>query len=685
MQWLVALADEAVIDVSFAGVRSGRESRGHRFLAPGAIAIKSALSYQAELRAAHVIADRKERQDLMMERVLAAAKKLGGVADPDPSLVSENASLVEEPHVVIGSFDEAFLTLPPAVIRAVARGHQKYFCLSQGEGDSLLPHYLAVANTATHPDNVARGNDGVMRARLSDARFFFDEDRKQAQEVRIEKLAGIVFHNRLGTVKDKVARMAKLGQRLGASLGLTEEAIGQVRRATELAKNDLVSLMVGEFPELQGVMGRAYAEHAGEVDVVCDAIRDHYAPIGADGPIAPTDVSRVVALSDRIDTLVGCFAIGLQPTGTADPYALRRATIGVLRTILEANDVRYANLDLLVAYAHAYEALEGRKLDASELETVTKLAEFSTERLRGLLEQRTSRAAADAVLAGQAFVSGKHLLVIAHPAYALAKARALDAQLTQKAAWRPVGLPAERRDRVRARGVVVEVDMPGNRRRVGGCRRHRRNGQHGSGREQAERDRDPPPGDHRCLAPNGRASAADLGPAIRARRPFRILNVPPLSSAAELLALTQSRRKPACYGQSASESAVKRKFQSELPAGGPLQKPGQAGMSLVAASGDSHGQAPGRSQQRVETNDARSCHLSRYCVHCARQLPAGSGLPGDFSSMPYPHYGSKRAAEWSSQMQSHATRSAEMKSSREPRCRRMECRHSRHRDLRALL
>lgn len=436
VQWLVALLGGEVVGVTFAGITSGRTTQGHRFLSHGLVTIEHALQYKDTLRASHVICDRQERERLMMERVVAAATELGGTCDPDPTLVSENASLVEEPFVVKGAFDPAFLALPASVIRAVARGHQKYFCVQTDEaGDVLAPAYIAVVNTANKPENVTRGTDRVMAARLSDGRFFYTEDQRVPQETRVEKLSGIVFHNRLGTVREKVTRMGVLAARLAEALGLGEQARADVARAVVLAKNDLTSLMVGEFPELQGQMGRAYALAAKESPAVADAIRDHYAPIGADGPIAPSDVARVVAVADRIDTLVGCFAIGLQPTGTADPYALRRATIGTLRTLLESDDARWASLDLLDLFARAYETFEGNKLDLSSLETVAKLGEFATERLRGLIESKTSRAVADAVLSGTHFDGSRKLLPIDHPAYALGKARALFAVVQSRAPW----------------------------------------------------------------------------------------------------------------------------------------------------------------------------------------------------------------------------------------------------------
>src|SRR5580704_6398850 len=198
VQWLVALLGEEVIPVTFAGAKAARTSRGHRFLSPATFDVKSPASYVEQLRERHVLVDREERVATMMKRVDAAARAAGGTYDTEPMLVDENASLVEEPHVVTGSFDRAFLALPAAVIRAVARGHQKYFCIQRGTGDDeLLPSYLAAVNTANRPDIIAKGTDRVMRARLSDARFFWQEDQKTPLEARYDKLAGIVFHNRL--------------------------------------------------------------------------------------------------------------------------------------------------------------------------------------------------------------------------------------------------------------------------------------------------------------------------------------------------------------------------------------------------------------------------------------------------------------------------------------------------------
>jgi glycyl-tRNA synthetase beta chain len=427
VQWLVALFGDESLDVSFAGVRSGKTSRGHRFLAPGTFDLASGDAYVDALRDRHVLVDRGERAKTMMDRVTAAAKAAGGVHDPELALVDENASLVEEPHIVTGSFEAKYLELPAAVIRAVARGHQKYFCV-QKNADELLPHYLAVVNTALDPAQIAKGNDRVMRARLADARFFFEEDKKAKVEDRVEKLQGIVFHNRLGTVREKVARMEKLAAKIAGAIGLSADATKLVERAAHLCKFDLVSLMVGEFPELQGDMGRVYAQNAGEPKEVANAVRDHYRPIGAEGPVADDDVSACVALADRLDTLVGCFAVGLSPTGAADPFALRRACIATLRTLLDRAKVNdaYAKLSLAGLYGWAYDGLEGKKLDLSKDETIAKLREFTFERLRGLLASATSSHVADAVSAGGA---------LDHPAYAMARAKAVHSAVTEGKAW----------------------------------------------------------------------------------------------------------------------------------------------------------------------------------------------------------------------------------------------------------
>ncbi len=406
VQWLVALLGADVVPLSFAGVRAGRSSRGHRFLAPQAFDVESPAAYVEQLRARHVLVDPVERTRTMIQRIDAAARAVGGTYDKEPMLVSENASLVEEPHVVAGTFDRALLALPSAVIRAVARGHQKYFCVESAD-EELLPNYLAVVNTCNRPDLIAKGTDRVMRARLADARFFWEEDRKTPLDARYDKLAGIVFHHRLGSVREKVGRIERLAARIGDALDLDGVRKAEIVRAARLCKCDLLTLMVGEFPELQGHMGRAYAIAQNEARQVADAIRDHYKPVGAQDDVARDDVSAAIALADRFDTLVGCFAIGLAPTGAADPFALRRACIGALRTLLDRG---YASLAFSDVVALAYDGLAGVKLELSKIETVAKLEEFATERLRGLLASAASGPVADAVLAGSGPVALRNVV-----------------------------------------------------------------------------------------------------------------------------------------------------------------------------------------------------------------------------------------------------------------------------------
>ena len=383
IQWLVALLGEAVIDLEIAGIKSHRASRGHRFLAGHAVQIPAATAYLDVLRAAHVLADPAERARIMRERLDAAAKAAGGHLIEDDFLVHENLSLVEEPHVITGGYGDEFLELPERVILEVAKGHQRYFGIRAADG-TLLPRYLSVVNTALAPDNIRRGNDRVMRARLADARFFYREDLKHPLADRRQKLAGIVFQKRLGTVLGKAERIERLARELGLLLQLPEATLMAAAGGAHLAKCDLVSLMVGELPELEGEMGRAYALAQGVSPDVADVIKTHYMPRGAADATAPTDAGALVAIADRLDTLVGCFAVGLVPTGAADPYGLRRACLGVLRTVLD----RALDLRLPDAFRAAYDGYAGVKLDLGKDELVAKLGEFFADRLRGLLSDK---------------------------------------------------------------------------------------------------------------------------------------------------------------------------------------------------------------------------------------------------------------------------------------------------------
>ncbi len=394
VQWIVALLGDDVLEVTILGIQSHRASRGHRFLSPGAVQIPSASGYLAALREAHVLADPEERAGAMRDRLAEAAKEAGGVLIEDDFLVHENLSLVEEPHVIVGGYEEQFLSLPERVILEVAKGHQRYFGVRSADG-KLLPKYLSVVNTALNPANIRRGNDNTMRARLSDARFFYDEDLKIQLADRRKKLAGIVFQKRLGTVLAKAERVEKLSRELGLLLMLPERTLMAAASGAHLAKCDLVSLMVGEFPELEGEMGRAYALAQGVDPEVADVIKGHYAPKGAGDSTAKSDAAALVAIADRLDTLVGCFAIGLTPSGAADPYGLRRACLGVLRNVLD----RGFDLRLGDAFRAAYDLYDGIKLDLGKDDLVTKLGDFFNDRLRNLLADKLPQDAVNAALA----------------------------------------------------------------------------------------------------------------------------------------------------------------------------------------------------------------------------------------------------------------------------------------------
>ena len=312
----------------------GAGTRGHRFLAPEPITVSAFADYRDRLREACVILDGAERAHLIHERAQALAAAEGLRLRPDPGLLDEVAGLVEWPEVMMGRLDPAFMSLPPEVLTTAMRGHQKYFSLETPDG-RLAPRFILVANLRGGNDGatIAAGNERVLRARLSDARFFWDQDRAVTLADRLPALAQRVFHARLGSDHDKVERMRALAEALATRVPGAQAAT--CARAALLAKADLSTGMVGEFPELQGLMGRYYARHDGEPAAVAEAIGEHYAPLGPSDRCPTAPVSVVVALADKIDTLVGFWMIGETPTGSRDPFALRRAALGVIRLIEE--------------------------------------------------------------------------------------------------------------------------------------------------------------------------------------------------------------------------------------------------------------------------------------------------------------------------------------------------------------
>ena len=335
---IVAILGEDLVECEVAGVPSGYATVGHRFHHPGAITIGGAHDYADKLRACHVIVDHAAREALIRDGAAKAAAEAGLVLVEDEGLVIENAGLTEWPVPLLGRFDAAFLEVPPEVIQLTARVNQKYFVCQDGAG-KLANAFVLTANieASDHGAAIIDGNRKVLAARLSDARFFWEQDRKKTLAQHAEGLARITFHEKLGTVADKVERVAKLARWLGEEAIVKGADPDEVEQAAKLAKADLVTEMVGEFPELQGLMGGYYARAEGLSDAVADAIRDHYKPVGQgdEVPIAPVTVA--VSLADKLDTLVGFFAVDERPTGSKDPFALRRGALGLVSMVSSSN------------------------------------------------------------------------------------------------------------------------------------------------------------------------------------------------------------------------------------------------------------------------------------------------------------------------------------------------------------
>lgn len=338
VQWLVMLFGNDVVDAEVLGMKAGNQSKGHRFHAPGQITINNPSEYEAKLREAYVMASFAERGALIEKQVTAEGKKLGGDAIIDADLLDEVTALNEWPVALAGSFDEDFLRVPPEALVSSMKEHQKYFhVMKDGQ---LLPNFITIANIeSTDPAQVISGNEKVIRPRLADAAFFWDTDRKQPLETRFEKLKSVVWVNGLGTVADKAQRIGKLAGRLADEIG-ADKALTD--RAAQLCKNDLVSNMVYEFADLQGLAGKYYAEHDGEPADVAAAMVEQYMPAFAGDELPTTQTGTLIALADRLDSLVGLFGTGQIPTGSKDPFALRRASLGVLRLLVE----KEINIDL---------------------------------------------------------------------------------------------------------------------------------------------------------------------------------------------------------------------------------------------------------------------------------------------------------------------------------------------------
>jgi glycyl-tRNA synthetase beta chain len=333
---VICLYDGAIVPVALDGVPVGRTTRGHRFLSPGEICVENATDYLAKLEQRHVIVDHERRREMIRADLGRRAADLGVSIRPDDGLLEEVAGLAEFPVVLAGAIDPGFMNLPAEVLTMAMRTHQRYFSCVYPDG-SAAPRFLFVAGNLAADGGalIVAGNERVLRARLADARFFWDQDRRTRLEDRVEALKGRVYHDRLGSMYDRVERVEKLAAGIAEEVGFDRQIRGRVRRAARLAKADLSTGMVGEFPELQGIVGGYYARHDGEDGRIADAIGEHYKPLGPKDscPAAPESVA--VALADKVETLCGFFRIGEKPTGSRDPFALRRAALGIIRLILE--------------------------------------------------------------------------------------------------------------------------------------------------------------------------------------------------------------------------------------------------------------------------------------------------------------------------------------------------------------
>jgi len=396
VKWLLMMIGSEPVDAEILGVRGGAVSYGHRFHAPGEISISRAADYESLLRTkGWVVADFDLRKSIIRDLVEENAGKLGGIVQIEEPLLDEVTALVEYPVAVCGGFDEEFLDIPQEALVMTMQDNQKYFAVFDQAG-KLMPHFIAIANIdSRHPEVVVAGNERVIRPRFSDAGFFYRQDQKQPLAKLLPRLDAVVFQEQLGSLGDKTRRITGLAVYIAGQLGADED---QVRRAAELCKCDLMTGMVGEFPKLQGVMGRYYARHDHEPEKVSNAIEQHYWPRFAGDELPQSDVAQCLALADRLDSLIGIFAIGEKPSGVKDPFALRRTALAVVRILVEKS----LPLDLADLCARARQEL-AHKIDASSVET--EVIDYIFGRLRTYYqEQKINFDIVDAVIVDKPLV-----------------------------------------------------------------------------------------------------------------------------------------------------------------------------------------------------------------------------------------------------------------------------------------
>lgn len=351
IHWIIALLDEEVIPFELLDVQTGRITEGHRFLGDQVV-LANPSEYEEKLEEQFVIADARKRQQMIVNQIEEIAEKNKWVINLDPDLLEEVTNLVEYPTAFVGDFEERFLSVPEEVLVTSMKEHQRYFEIRNQAG-MLLPHFISVRNgNSVKLDNVIKGNQKVLAARLEDGEFFFEEDKKLSIEDCVEKLKNVTFHEKIGSMYKKMQRVGLISQVIGKRVGLSEEELTDLKRASEIYKFDLVTNMVNEFPELQGIMGEKYALLKGEKPAVATAIREHYMPISSEGDLPKTAIGAVLAIADKIDSVLGFFAVGMIPSGSNDPYALRRQTYGIVR-IVEAQGWTFPFTDMQGAIVDA--------------------------------------------------------------------------------------------------------------------------------------------------------------------------------------------------------------------------------------------------------------------------------------------------------------------------------------------
>ncbi len=384
IRWLLAIWENVRIPLTIAGVASDMFTMGHRFLGQGKVEVASVADYFTKLKDNFVMLDPKEREQVIVEQIEALAAKEGGKAEITEDLLEEVVYLVEYPTALCGSFEDAYLALPPEAVITPMREHQRYFPVLDKDG-KLMPRFITVRNgSADHIEVVQHGNERVLRARLDDAKFFYEEDKKQTLASRVDKLKTIVFQEGLGTIYDKAVRLQELAVFLAQEAGVNADE-AELRRAALLAKTDLLTGMVGEFSELQGIMGREYAKLDGESDAVAEAIFEHYLPRFAGDILPQTDIGRIVGIADKIDNIVATFSRGLIPTGSQDPYALRRQALGIAHIVLDAGySISLASVAAKVAELLGLD-------DAKAEELMNAVQDFFVLRMKNILSDEGVR------------------------------------------------------------------------------------------------------------------------------------------------------------------------------------------------------------------------------------------------------------------------------------------------------